>query len=154
MSAVQRLGARRGARVTIESPSVDTDALCADLEALAHAHPEIAGTLHLAATTLAEQKAEIKLLSEQITVVKGALSHFLEGLGTAQALDSMLFQCGGLSTVTRVLEKLMSRAPVAALLPDHLKATDETVKTQAAIGRARIPARAHSPPGPAYGRER
>jgi hypothetical protein len=284
--AAQRLGARRGARVTAESPSVDTDALAADLEALAHAHPEIAGKLHLAATTLVEQKAEIKLLSEQITVVKGALSHFLEGLGTrdgaeglvkeaavlqvllgiaatllddlhdddledderedderedneravagvvmgdvndvdmmtppapaaapappgapvlvrgaaiaalstaaprrrsakhphvqgaavleslveasrlqsqgkmaaaaavraaipagtepkehsinkaAQALESMLFQFGGLSTVTRVLEKLMSRAPVAALLPDHLKATDEVVKTQAAMVEA------------------
>ena len=36
---------------------VDTDALATDLEALALAHPEIAGTLHLAATTLAEQKA-------------------------------------------------------------------------------------------------
>ena len=54
----------------------------------------------------------------------------------AQALESMLFQCGGLSTVTRVLEKPMSRAPVAALLPDHLKATGVTVKTQAAMAEA------------------
>ena len=68
---------------------MDTDALAADLEALAHAHPEIAGTLHLAATTLAEQKAEIKLLSEQITVVKGALSHFLEGLGTGDGAEGL-----------------------------------------------------------------
>ena len=52
----------------------------------------------------------------------------------AQALESVLFQFGGLSTVTRVLEKLMSRAPIAALLPDHLKAT--TVKIQAAMAEA------------------
>ena len=56
-----------------------TDALAADLEALAHAHPVIAGTLHLVATTLVEQKAEIKLLSENTAAVKGALSQFLKG---------------------------------------------------------------------------
>ena len=273
-------------------PARGHDALAANLEALAHAHPEVAGTLYLAAMTLAEQKAGIKLLSEQITVVKGALSQFLKGLGTrdgaeglgkeeaaalevlqgiaatllddledggdleddehedderagagvvvgdvndvgmmappapaaapalpaprgaptppgapafvrgavpaaqptaaprrlsakhphvqgaavlerlveasrlqsqgkmvaaaavrasipagteskersinkaAQALESMLLLCGGLSTVTWVLEKLISRAPVAALLPDHLKETDETVKTQAAMAEA------------------
>ena len=54
----------------------------------------------------------------------------------AQALESMLFQFGGLSTVKMVLEKPMSRAPVAALLPDHLKATGVTVKTQAAMAEA------------------
>ena len=66
-----------------------TDALAADLEALAHAHPVIAGTLHLVATTLVEQKAEMKLLSEKTAAVKGALSQFLKGLGTHDSAEGL-----------------------------------------------------------------
>ena len=58
--------------------NVDVAALAAELEGLATAHPEIGGTLRLAAGTLDAQKKEVTDLKAMVLSVKSALAENLE----------------------------------------------------------------------------
>jgi hypothetical protein len=128
-----------------EAVDVEVAALAEELEDLAEAHPEISGTLRLAAGTLDAQKKEIANLKAKVSWVKSSLDEHLVKITAHLNHASGVAEENALSSLEHEVIKLL-QGFILELADDSLP-EDHEVDTEAS-GRGAYFDPAVRPPPP------